>query len=136
MLAVAAAVAIGGFFVLFNRASVASPLWAAAAVRGGGAVSTALFLFSPTARKQVLAPRPAGMLAAILGLGLLDACGDLCYAFASAVGQLAVVAVLASLYPVATVVLAAGVLRERVRARQAAGAVLALCGVALLGAAS
>ena len=136
LLAVAAAVAIGGLFVLFNRAAVVSPLWAAAAVRAGGAVSASLLLVSPVVRRQVLAPRPTGTLAAILGLGLLDACGDLCYAFASALGQLAVVAVLASLYPVATVLLAAGLLGERVRARQTTGALLALCGIALLGTAS
>jgi len=70
----------------------------------------------------------------MVGIGVLDACGDLSFALASAHGQLAVVAVLASLYPVVTVLLAAGIVRERVRPLQAIGATVALAGVVLLGA--
>jgi drug/metabolite transporter (DMT)-like permease len=135
VLALAAAVAIGGLFILFSRAAAASPTWAAAAVRAGGLGSAALLLMIPLVRRQILTPRPAGILAAMAGIGVLDAGGDLSFAFASVHGQLAVVAVLASLYPVVTVLLAAGILRERVRPPQAIGAIVALCGVILLGAA-
>lgn len=135
LLAAAAAVAIGGLFILFNRAAAASPMWAAAGVRAGGLACAAMFLLIPAMRRQILTPRPARMLAAMAGIGVLDSCGDLSFAFASARGQLAVVAVLASLYPVVTVLLAAGILRERVRPFQAIGATVALCGVVILGAA-
>jgi drug/metabolite transporter (DMT)-like permease len=135
LLALAAALAIGGLFILFNHAAVASPTWAAAGVRAGGLGSAAVLLLISPVRRQILRPRPTRMLTVMAGIGVLDACGDLAFAFASAHGQLAVVAVLASLYPVVTVLLAAGILRERVRPPQAIGAAVALCGVILLGAA-
>ena len=135
LLALAAAAAIGVLLILFNHAAVASPTWAAAGVGAGGLASTAVLLLVPPLRRQILTPRPARALSAMAGIGVLNACGDLSFAFASAHGQLAVVAVLSSLYPVVTVLLAAGVLRERVRPPQAIGAIVALCGVLLLGAA-
>ena len=56
------------------------------------------------------------------------------YAFGSTEGLISVVAVLASLYPVITVILARFVLHERVRASQRAGIAAALIGVALISA--
>jgi drug/metabolite transporter (DMT)-like permease len=135
LLAFAAAMAIGGLFILFHRVAVTSPTWAAAGVRAGGLGSAAALLLISPVRRQILVRRRPQMLAAMAGIGVLDACGDLAFAFASAHGQLAVVAVLASLYPVVTVLLAAGILRERVRPPQAIGAIVALGGVILLGAA-
>jgi drug/metabolite transporter (DMT)-like permease len=135
LLAAIAAVAIGGLFILFDRAAAASPVWAAAGVRAGGLGGAATLLLIPSVRRQIVTPRPTGLVAAMVGVGLLDAGGDLSFAFASAHGQLAVVAVLASLYPVVTVLLAAGLLHERVRPLQAIGALVALGGVAILGAA-
>lgn len=135
LLAAAAAAAIGGLFILFDRAAAASPMWAAAGVRVGGLGGAATLLLIPSVRRQVLTPRPARMLAVMVVVGMLDAGGDLSFAFASAHGQLAVVAVLASLYPVVTVLLAVGILHERVRPLQAMGALVALGGVVILGAA-
>lgn len=135
LLAAAAAVAIGGLFILFDRAAVASPVWAAAGVRAGGLAGAATLLLIPSVRRQILTPRPVRMVAAMVGVGMLDAGGDLSFAFASAQGQLAVVAVLASLYPVVTVLLAAAIVDERVHPLQAIGALVALGGVAILGAA-
>ncbi len=54
------------------------------------------------------------------------------YSIAAQHGPVTVAAVLASLYPVVTAVAARGVLRERLRAVQAAGAGLALVGTVLL----
>ncbi len=56
------------------------------------------------------------------------------YVVAVHAGQLAIVAVLTSLYPASTVALAACVLRERLRPLQWAGVALALAGVALISA--
>ena len=55
------------------------------------------------------------------------------YGLANRAGLLSVVAVVGSLYPVATVVLARIALHERVDRVQAAGIGLALAGVALIG---
>jgi drug/metabolite transporter (DMT)-like permease len=133
--ALAAAVAIGVLLILFDHAAVTSPTWAATGVQAGGLGGALALLMIKPVRHQILRPRPARMLAVMIVIGVLNAVGDLAFAFASAHGQLAVVAVLASLYPVVTVLLAAVLLRERVRPTQAIGAAVALCGVVLLGAA-
>jgi len=75
--------------------------------------------------------RAALLLGALAGLG--DFGGNLFFVLASAEGGLAVVAVLASLYPVTTVVLARVVLHERLGRPRLAGVVLAISGVVLIG---
>lgn len=72
-----------------------------------------------------------GLLAAV-GLGDLGA--NACYAVATRGGLLSVVAVLGSLYPVATVLLARQLHAERLRPVQVVGVAGALAGVALLAA--
>jgi drug/metabolite transporter (DMT)-like permease len=54
------------------------------------------------------------------------------YGFANTHGDLSIVSVVGSLYPIATVLLARGILHERVRTVQAAGVVAALTGVAMI----
>lgn len=66
--------------------------------------------------------------------GTLDTSGNLLYLIASQAGRLDVSAVLASLYPAGTMLLAAWLLRERATRSQAAGMVLALAAVALIAA--
>jgi drug/metabolite transporter (DMT)-like permease len=65
---------------------------------------------------------------------VLDSLANLLYAVGTQRGLVSLVAVLASLYPVATVVLARTVLGERVTGAQGAGIALALGGVALIAA--
>jgi drug/metabolite transporter (DMT)-like permease len=74
-------------------------------------------------------------LPALVAVGLADAGANLLYSYAVTLGMLTVVAVLGSLYPVATVVLARVFLHERLQPVQTVGVVLALGGVALLSAA-
>jgi len=77
-----------------------------------------------------------GESAADLVNGLDEAAlANLLFAYAATTGNLAVVGVLGSLYPVATVVLARWLLRERLSGGQNVGVVLALTGVVLLAAA-
>jgi drug/metabolite transporter (DMT)-like permease len=70
--------------------------------------------------------------AALVGIGVLDTGGNALFAAASTHGLLSVVSVLASLYPVVTVLLARIVLGERVQRTQDAGVVVALAGVVLI----
>ena len=56
------------------------------------------------------------------------------FAAASAKGLVSVVSVLASLYPVVTVLLARAVLKERVHRSQELGIALALAGIVLISA--
>jgi len=75
-----------------------------------------------------------GALGPLVAIGLLDGAANGLYAFASTEGLLSVVAVLGSLYPVVTILLARGVLGERVRRVQELGIVGAVAGVALIAA--
>jgi drug/metabolite transporter (DMT)-like permease len=126
--ALLAALGFGGFFVLLHEASVADVLWAGAAQRLTG---VCIMLVSAL----ILRPRLSIGWARLPGLvmvGALDAGANVLYSFASVVGLVSVAAVLASLFPVASVILARVVLRERLSPMQATGVVCALAGVALI----
>ena len=71
-------------------------------------------------------------LPALAFVGLADVAANGTYAVAAQHGPVTVAAVLASLYPVVTALAARGVLGERLRGIQAAGAGLALVGTVLL----
>jgi drug/metabolite transporter (DMT)-like permease len=73
-------------------------------------------------------------LPAVIGCGLLDVTANVLFAQASADGRAAVVAVLGSLYPLMTVLLARAWLGERISGAQAAGVVAAMAGVAAIAA--
>ncbi|MFJ8467909.1 EamA family transporter [Streptomyces swartbergensis] len=75
---------------------------------------------------------PWRSLPALAFVGLADVAANGTYSIAAQHGPVTVAAVLASLYPVVTAVAARGVLRERLRAVQAAGAGLAMVGTVLL----
>ena len=70
----------------------------------------------------------------IVAVGILDTGANGLFALATTEGYLSLVGVLGSLYPVVTVLLAFGVLRERIAPHQMAGAVATLAGVALIAA--
>ena len=68
-------------------------------------------------------------------IGLFDTAGNVLFAAASSDGDVSVVSVLATLYPMTTVALAALVLAERLDRVQLAGVGSALSGVVLISAA-
>ncbi len=70
----------------------------------------------------------------LAAIGILDASANLLFGIASTLGMLSTTSVLSSLYPVATAVLAAIVLRERLRPIQYVGVTVAMIGVVLLSA--
>jgi len=67
-----------------------------------------------------------------VGVGVMDMSATAVYLAAIAVGPLSIAAILASLYPVVTTILAALVLRERVTPVHAAGIAAAGIAVALI----
>ena len=69
---------------------------------------------------------------AISAVGILDMAGNGAFILAVQAGALAVAAVLSSLYPVTTVVLAAIFLRERVTRIHAVGIALAMAAIACI----
>lgn len=130
-LAAIAAVGFGGFYVGMNAAvENAEPFWALLAARTSAAVVLVVVLLAIRPR---LAAGPPDLPALAL-IGLLDVGANACFTLGTETGLLSVVAVLASLYPVATVVLARALLGERLVAVQAAGVAVALAGVAMIAA--
>lgn len=77
-----------------------------------------------------------GFWPAVVAIGLIDMSATASYLSAIAIGPLAIAAILASLYPVITTLLAGLVLRERVTAIHAAGIIAAGAAVALIAGAS
>ena len=128
---VLAMLAFGAYFVPFHAAARHDWLWPSFLFR---VVSVSL-VFSALlmTRTRVRGIRPH--LGALVAIGLLDTGGNMLFAAASAAhGLLSVVAVLASLYPVVTVLLARIILGERVQFAQNAGVATALAGVVLISA--
>jgi drug/metabolite transporter (DMT)-like permease len=129
-LALLAAVGFGFYFPWMHAAGKVDFWWASLVFRTTGLLLVASVA---AARRPVLTLRP-WYLGVALAVGALDTLGNALFAASSAHGLVSLTAVLASLYPVITVLLAAGVLRERVERPQQAGIVLALLGVVLIGA--
>lgn len=69
----------------------------------------------------------------VLVVGLLDMGGNVAFIAAAQTGALAIAAVLSSLYPVVTVVLAVAVLHERMTRRHVAGIALTVLAIVLIG---
>ena len=129
-LALVAALGFGTFFVGMDAGADASVPWALLANRIAS-VSAVLLVVGAA---RVALPGSPRQLAPLVLVGLLDAGANGLYAWGTTEGLVSVVAVLGSLYPVATVLLARVVLGERVRRVQEVGIVAALAGVALIAA--
>jgi drug/metabolite transporter (DMT)-like permease len=129
-LGLCAALCFGTFFVFLGEASESS---GAAAVLAGRVASVSVLALLVAVRPPGARPtrREAGVIAA---LGALDVAANFAYAGAAAGGADATVAVLASLYPLTTVLLARGLLHEHLGAPRLAGVVAVLGGVALISA--
>ena len=129
--AVLTLVAFGGYYVPMHAASQENFLWASLVFRS---TSTTLVWLTVLA----LGRRPRGIrphLPVLAAIGVFDTGGNVLFAAASQEhGLLSVVSVLASLYPLVTVLLARTALRERVHRTQEAGVVVTLAGVALVSA--
>jgi drug/metabolite transporter (DMT)-like permease len=130
VLALVAALGFGGSFVCLD---------------GGGEFSVGMTLVVQRSTSVLLmivpvlvATRLTGLrwrdLPGLSGVGVGDAAANGAFAWSTTFGLLSVTAVLGSLYPVATLLLARGILGERLSRLQAYGVVLALVGIVLLAA--
>jgi drug/metabolite transporter (DMT)-like permease len=135
VMALGSALGFGLFYVFVDAGLAGSrgePLWVIA-----GARASSLLMLSTIAlvghRSALRWPGRRIGPVALVGIG--DTGANLLFAYAAPTGNLAVVGVLGSLYPVATVVLARWLLGERLSGGQNAGVALALTGVGLLAAA-
>lgn len=128
VLAVVAALGFGAVLTFLERGSATSVGMTLLVARG-----CALLLACVAAavrRVPVTGWRPHRR--ALMAMGTFDVLANATYAMATHTGLLSVVAVLASLYPVVTVLLARRVHNERLTRPQAAGVTAALVGVVLM----
>ena len=124
-----AMLAFGGYYIPMHAASQGDFLWAA-------------FIFRLTSTTIIAAAwlvlRPPGArradLPVLASIGILDTGGNVFFAASSSKGLVSVVSILASLYPVVTVLLARAVLHERAHRSQELGIALALAGIVLVSA--
>ena len=136
LLASAAGIGFGIYFISLKMASPAGLVWPMATARIGSLITCTLFALAmmlkpadPTAPRVKLT---RNAIAFALGTALLDTSGNLLFLAATRAGRLDVAAVLASLYPASTILLAAVALHERPTRRQAIGMITAAIAVVLI----
>jgi drug/metabolite transporter (DMT)-like permease len=130
-LALVAAAAFGLYFLLAHIGARGGVAWLLLLAHATSVIGVLAMLAVARPSRSAAAARDIGVLALA---GALDFAATALYGFANRHGQLSIVAVAGSLYPVATVLLARWVLSERIVRLQAIGVALALAGVALIAA--
>ena len=126
--ALLAGLGFGLFFSLLSETSTESAPWPI--VTGRFSAALVLICVALTQKAQL---RPAGGWIPLIGCGICDTGANVAFLFALRYGQLGPVAVLASLYPVVTVVLARIVWGEQLTNRRLVGLVFAMSTVVLIG---
>ncbi|MGP4022965.1 EamA family transporter [Actinomadura sp. 3N407] len=124
----------GVFFILLKAAGDGTGLWPIVGARVGNLVIVAVALLFLVFRGGDLGPRVSGRTLIGLALlsGTLDAGANVLYFLAAHSGMLSLAAVLTSLYPAITVLLARIAYSERLRVIQRVGMGVAVAGVALV----
>ena len=142
-LAVIAGAGFGLYFVLLKLVGSAGPMgdsgiaWPMATARIGSLTTCSILLLAlslttstaPTVTRACLS-KPAILWS--LSTAVLDTCGNLLFISATRAGRLDVAAVLASLYPATTILLASLVLKERFSRRQTFGTAIAAVAVVMI----
>lgn len=121
-------VCFGVYFILINHASQTATIWPMMAARIAGSV--VLFFFALVNHELHWPDRPAAPLVFLNSAG--DIAGNTFYILAGQVGRLDVAAVLGSLYPGTTVLLAGMLLHERLNRSQWVGIFTALGAIILM----
>jgi len=127
-LALLAALGIGSFLVALDAASEGGVAWALLVQR---TVCLGLVLAAATLVRPDFSFSRADAVP-MLAIGALDMAANVLFAVASTRGLVSLVSVVASLYPVTTVVLARLLLGERIGRAQQVGVASALAGVVLI----
>ncbi len=133
LLAIGAGAGIGLFFAFLSFAPSDAGLWPVVFARGTSTVLLVTIGVVVAFRSgQPVMPTVGRVRVQAVWAGILDVAANGFYVLALQIGLLSVVAVLGSLYPAATVLLARLVLAERLRPMQKLGMVTALVASALL----
>jgi drug/metabolite transporter (DMT)-like permease len=127
-LAFLAGLGFGSFFILISRVSHGEIFWPLAAAR----LASFLFLLAVIlVRRQEIIPKKS-VLPLVFLAGALDVAGNVFFVLATHAGRLDVAAILSSLYPAVTVLLASIILKERVTRIQTIGIFIALVAIPLI----
>jgi drug/metabolite transporter (DMT)-like permease len=132
LLGVAAGSGFGGYFILIDQTDPGSGFWPLAAARVASLLM--LLLLGALSRRRAAGPflpRNRALGAAVVA-GALDMTANVFFLLAARAGMLITSAVIASMYPAPTVILARVRDDERLGTRRIAGLLLALVGVALI----
>jgi drug/metabolite transporter (DMT)-like permease len=130
-LAVLGGVAFGFYFVFLRLANPLGLVLPMALARTASLIVLAPLLLVVARAKALGGPWLVGLRWAF-GVALLDTGGNMMFVAATRLGRLDVAAVLASLYPASTILLAAWRLQERPTRRQLAGMGVALAAVVMI----
>jgi drug/metabolite transporter (DMT)-like permease len=129
LLGALAGLGFGIQLILFKMAGSGGLVWTMTSARAAGSLAMILTILIRPPKRPWTGFWQLGVLA-----GILDTLGNLFYLRATQLGRLDVAAVICSLYPAGTILLAALVLRELPSKRQLAGMAVALGAVLLLSA--
>jgi drug/metabolite transporter (DMT)-like permease len=128
VLGLIAGAGFAGLFIGLNRAGSSHDLWPIVAAQVAALVTATI---AAAAARQLSRPTTrTTMLAAVTGA--TGTVGLICYFLATHLGLLAITAVITSLYPASTIVLARALLNERPTRTMIAGLSLAAASVALI----
>jgi drug/metabolite transporter (DMT)-like permease len=116
------------YFVLIHSVTQDYTLWPLIASRS---ISVPILIAIALIARQRIMPQRSLWPLASLG-GILDVSGNVFFVLAGQVGRLDVAAVLVSLYPASTVMLAAMFLKERINRTQSLGVLAALLAIVLM----
>ncbi len=135
-LAVAAGTGFGIYFVALKMAGAAGVLWPMATARIGSLSICSLMLLGLLSSSKTSEIAQGRLTRAAvrwaLTTAVLDTSGNLLFIAATRAGRLDVAAVLASLYPASTILLAAWMLSERPTRRQGLGMAVAAAAVVMI----
>jgi drug/metabolite transporter (DMT)-like permease len=118
----------GVYLILIHNGSQNGLFWPMVSSRLAGVVT--MMIYTLVTRQSFLPPKSIWPL--LILNGVLDVSGNGLYILAGHFGRMDVAAILASLYPASTVVLAGLILRERLSRLQLAGILAALAAIVLM----
>jgi drug/metabolite transporter (DMT)-like permease len=127
-LAVIGGIGFGLFLVLINQVKADVVFWPLVAARAASTTVMLLLVF----KRRLPLPTERKLWLPMLVAGTLDAMGNAFFVLAAQAGRLDVAAILSSLYPAMTILLARLILKESLGRVQIVGIVLALVAISLI----
>jgi drug/metabolite transporter (DMT)-like permease len=127
-LAVLAGVGFSGFLLFIKLAGTVAKFWPLVGARAASLVLMAMLVSGMGIDWKSLSANWRAM----VFCGIFDSLGNILFVYAATRGRLDIAAVLSSLYPASTLILARVILKERIGRWQAVGIALALGSVAMI----